>query len=628
MRVRPLVWTFGLRTLLERAALLGLTRASRLGSPYRRRLLTGRKIVKYRLLVLVWAATAIYFWTWWFQPEHVLPGFAYWLATFALGWLFFLQGFFVAIFPQAEVPAGPPPEPGAVRVAMITTKTPSEPFSVVRRTLEAMLAQSYPHDTWLADEDPSPEAIAWCDAHGVRMSSRKGCEAYHRQHWPRRTRCKEGNLAYFYDKYGYEMYDFVSQLDSDHVPSPNYLKEIMRGFSDPGIGYVSAPSICSNNACESWAARTRLYTEAAFHGIFQCGYSAVFTPMCIGSHYAVRTSALRAVGGLGPELAEDHSTTLILNAGGWKGIHAIDAIATGDGPATFSDLCIQEFQWARSLVTLLLKYTPDYLGRLPLRLKVLFLFCQSLYPMIALSMLLFFLFPIMAILGDFRYANVTFPAFFAHALPSAVALTAIAFALRSDGHFRPKNGKILSWEKILFVPIQWPWVASGCVMALRDHLTGKFVDFRVTPKGEAAVPQLPMPIFMTYLLLGVGAVTPVMLIDDLSQANGFYILSLLNALAYVAIALLVVIRHCRENGIGLGARPSLLHVQAFASVALAMMFAAALDARAAEGLYSLSLGLDPVQVFRLEYSVSGAGLGPPGQVRIVFDPVWRLSGSN
>ena len=597
-------------------------------SPFRRRLLTGRLFWKYRLLVLIWVVSAVYFWTWWFRPSHILPGPAYWVATAALGWLFFLQAFFTMIFPRAEAPAGLPPQSGPVRVAMITTKTPTEPFSIVRRTLEAMLEQTYPHDTWLADEDPSPDTVAWCTAHGVRVSSRKDCPSYHQQSWPRRTRCKEGNLAYFYDHYGYAQYDFVAQLDADHVPEPTYLLEIMRGFADPEIGYVTAPSICSNNAAESWAARTRLYTEAAFHGIFQCGYSAVFTPMCIGSHYAVRTRALQEVGGLGPELAEDHSTTLILNAGGWRGVHAIDAIAIGDGPATFSDLCIQEFQWARSLVTLLLKYTPDYLHRLPMRLKVLFLFCQSLYPMIALTMILFYLFPVMALIGDFRYAEVTFIGFVLHASPSALALAAIAFALRHDGFFRPHDGKILGWEKILFIPIQWPWVAWGCIMALRDHLTGHFVDFRVTPKGEAAIAQLPMPIYATYLILGAATIAAVLLVDDLREANGFYILSLLNAFSYVAVAFVVVVRHMRDNRSTLWIKPHLLHTQVLASVCLATCFAFALNERAVPGFYSLSLGLEPLQIFRLEYWVAGAGLGSAGAVRTVFDPQWAPTSVN
>lgn len=156
---------------------------------------------------------------------------------------------------------------------MIVTKTPSEPFEILQQTLRAMLAQDYPHDTWLADEDPSAATLDWCAQNGVMVSSRKGIPAYHQKTWPRRARCKEGNLAYFYENSGYENYDLVSQLDFDHVPQPGYLQEIIRPFADAAVGYVSAPSICAANAAASGAARTWLQTEAAFHGLFQTGYT-------------------------------------------------------------------------------------------------------------------------------------------------------------------------------------------------------------------------------------------------------------------------------------------------------------------------------------------------------------------
>ena len=167
------------------------------------------------------------------------------------------------------------------RVAMVVTKAPSEPWQVVRHTLEAMLAQNFPrpYDVWLADEDPSPATRAWCAEHGVQVSCRKGVPGYNNPTWPRREKCKEGNLAYFYEVMGgYAKYDFVAQLDADHVPSPTYLIEMMRPFADPSVGYVAAPSVCDANANESWAARGRLYAEAALHGALQAGYSADFAP--------------------------------------------------------------------------------------------------------------------------------------------------------------------------------------------------------------------------------------------------------------------------------------------------------------------------------------------------------------
>ncbi|CUH88074.1 Cellulose synthase catalytic subunit [UDP-forming] [Phaeobacter sp. CECT 5382] len=599
---------------------------------------TGRAKLKYDLLILVWLAAALWFWGWWLSPGHNSTGLQYWVATLGLSWLSFLQVFFVVVLRRAMVPAAAAPDPATTRVAMIVTKTSSEPFSVLKITLEAMLKQSYPHDTWLADENPSAETLEWCRIHGVFLSSRQGQVGYHRKEWPRRTRCKEGNLAYFYDVYGYDRYDFVSQMDADHVPNPTYLEEIMRGFSAPCVGYVSAPSICSRNAADSWAARTRLHTEAAFHGIFQAGYSGTMSPMCIGSHYAVRTAALRAVGGLGPELAEDHSTTMILNAGGWRGVHALDAIAEGDGPATISDLCTQEFQWSRSLVTILLRFTPGYLSQLSLRLKFLFLFCQLLYPCFAFFMALFYALPVLAVLFDFRYAEVTYPAFLLHAIPQVLALLAIASLLRADGYFRPFDGAVLSWEKTLFLGLQWPWVLFGCVMAIRDRIFGGFVDFRITPKGEAAqamLSTLPMRLLLVYGVLALGCLLPVLLVDGLRNAQGFYLLTAINGIYYTAIVAVIVFQHFRKvpfvTKFATGFATSQAVTANLAKISvpslLICLAGVSLQERGLESLYALSKGLEPFRLIREQYAVAGAGLGGPGRVVLSYDPGWKTAGA-
>ena len=192
---------------------------------------------------------------------------------------------------------------------------------MVEKTLRAMLAQDMPYkyDVWLADERPSGKALRWCKGHGVHVSTRQGVADYHQPTWPRRTKSKEGNLAYFYDHYGYARYDVVAQLDADHVPAPGYLKEMVRPFADPAIGYVAAPSVCDANEEKGWTVKGRLHREASLHGPVQAGSNGGWAPLCIGSHYAVRTAALREVGGLGPELAEDYATTLWLQSAGWVG---------------------------------------------------------------------------------------------------------------------------------------------------------------------------------------------------------------------------------------------------------------------------------------------------------------------
>src|SRR5260370_1266181 len=217
----------------------------------------------------------------------------------------------------------------------------------------------------------------------------------------------------------------------------------------------------------------------------QTGYAAGGAPLCIGSHYAVRTKALREIGGLGPELAEDHSTTLMLNAAGWRGVHALDAIAHGDGPNTFADLATQEFQWSRSLVTILLKYTPQYIGSLSPRLKFQFLFSQLWYPLYGLSMAVSFLLPIIALIFNTVFVNVAYLDFLLHFFPTSVVLIGLAFQWRGYGVYRPHYAKVLSWEAVVFVFSRWPWMILGSAVALRAWLTRTYLDFPLTPHAPA-----------------------------------------------------------------------------------------------------------------------------------------------
>lgn len=61
------------------------------------------------------------------------------------------------------------------------------------------------------------------------------------------------------------------------------------------VGYAALPSICGANSHVSWAVRGRLYLEAYMHGPLGASNSKIAMPCCIGSHYAVRTSALKQV---------------------------------------------------------------------------------------------------------------------------------------------------------------------------------------------------------------------------------------------------------------------------------------------------------------------------------------------
>ncbi|MBX5137032.1 glycosyltransferase [Rhizobium lentis] len=576
---------------------------------------TGWNRVAYGFGILCWLAALGYFWSWWCQSAHIISWSAFVLVTVVLAWITLVPAYFILIFldartigSRARLPEG--------RVAMVVTKAPSEPFAVVRATLQAMLDQTgVEFDVWLADEDPSAETRRWCAEHGVLISTRKGVAEYHRTTWPRRTRCKEGNLAYFYDHFGYARYDFVAQFDADHVPTPTYLREVLRPFADPAVGYVSAPSICDANAATSWVARGRLYAEASLHGSLQTGYNHGWAPLCIGSHYAVRTSALRQIGGLGPELAEDHSTTLMMNAGGWRGVHAIDAIAHGDGPANFVDLAVQEFQWSRSLVTILLQYSRRYVINLPWRLKFQFVFSQLWYPLFSAVMAVMFLLPVAALLTGQVFVNVTYPDFLLHFAPLSIVLMLFAFFWRATGTFRPHDATLFGWEGLAFIFLRWPWSLAGSMAAIRDHFSGSFVDFRITPKGRQQQQSLPLRVVAPYIALAGLCAAAMVFAGEAAAAQGFYLFAAMNLALYLSLTVLIVVRHAFENGLPLLPQSRGLWLATATGLAICVTGGMQAGSHGLRSLEALSHGQTLISFSQSQFAVAGAGQGKTRTVK-------------
>lgn len=499
-----------------------------------------------QVLVLCWIMGTLAFWRWMLQPDTwvSLP-----YTLFNASLLIYVTGLplwpFVLFLRMRQVNPRLNP-PSGLRVAMVVTKSPSEPWSVVRPTLEAAIEQRPHHATWLADEQPSPEVKEWCSQQGVEISSRWQVEGYHQPSWPRRRRCKEGNLAYFYDHFGYERYDVVVQLDADHRPAEGYLEEMLRPFNDPGIGYVAAPSVCDSNADTSWVARGRLYAESVLHGPQQLGFNNSLAPLCIGSHYAVRTKALREIGGLGPELAEDHSTTLLMNAKGWRGAFAHRAICHGLGPETFEDAMVQEMQWARSLTALLLNYTPALLRKLPWRLRLQFLYAQVFYPLRGLLSLFGIGLPIVALAINRPWMQVHYPSFLAlSGLQLLLTLLPVLY-LKQQKLLQPPDAPLVSWEQGLFELSRGPWILTGVIHAFVMRWSSYSLDFKVTNKGGSASP-LPSR-FLVPNLAGVFVAcgVAVLLGPIAPKAQGYVLLTLINA-ALLTVAILAITTLSRKT---------------------------------------------------------------------------------
>jgi cellulose synthase (UDP-forming) len=507
-----------------------------------------------RLLILFfslcWALCLIVFWVWWLEPAHRTSVVGSVINSVILIYVSCNPAFFIVAANRQRNVSRSIAVP-LLRVAFVVTRAPSEPWDVAKSTLSAMIRQDFPvpYDVWLCDERPTSEILEWCARFGVMVATRNGVTKYHRDTWPRRTKCKEGNLAYFYDHWGYRNYEVVVQLDCDHRPSPTYLAEMVRPFSDPAIGYVAAPSICDANAGYSWAARGRLHREATFHGAYQLGYSAGWAPLCIGSHYAVRTRALKDIGGIGPELAEDFSTTFLLNSAGWHGAFAIHAEAHGDGPNTFSAMLVQEFQWSRSLTTLMLGLVPRNLGRLPWGLRLRFLYALSFYTLLVITTIGgLLLAPVAAITGK-PWINVNYFAFLMHWWSISVWLILIALLLRRRGLLRPQEAPLVSWENWLYTLARWPYIAWGIFSAVLQRIYPRPTTFKVTPKGAGELEPLPIRLMIPYAVISCASIAAALFGESKNKAAGYVFLCMAAGFMYSLFCLAVPYLHAAETAL-------------------------------------------------------------------------------
>jgi cellulose synthase (UDP-forming) len=506
------------------------------------------------LLLVLFAFANGAFWAWWAQPGHVVSVPQYVVTSLLIAYGFCLPSYFLFFLGRMRRPNPELVPPAELRVAFATTYVPvAESIRVLERTLTAMRDQEgHPHDVWVLDEGDDPDVRQLCERLGVRHFSRKGIHRYQAAAWPYRSKTKAGNYNAWLDWTAEReiTYDVLLQMDTDHVPQPGYMMEMLKPFADPAVCYVAAPSIASGNWRESWVVRARFEVEATLHGALQMGYNAGWAPIIIGSHAGFRVAALRAIGGFQRTLAEDHHNTLRLNASGKRGLFSPDAIAIGDGATSFAEAMTQEYQWARALTQILFTYFPRDRSRLPLRIWTELLFAETWYPLFAISQALGFISPAIALTFDFSWVSVDYLAFVGmFAMPTVMCLVIVNW-VRRCGWLRPADAPVISWRALLLMLARWPFVLVAVVEATLGAITGRRYEFRITSKGRSGARRLPLRMLVPYtviVLISLGAIAAHLYLEPDESLDGYAYLTLANAAIYSAVIAAVSGLNAVEN---------------------------------------------------------------------------------
>jgi cellulose synthase (UDP-forming) len=238
-------------------------------------------------------------------------------------------------------------------------------------------------------------------------------------------------------------------------------------------------------------------------------------------------------------------------------------------------------------------------------------------------MLLMYALPIYAMLIGEQIVNVNYIDFIWHSLPTSIALILIVAGWRRNGWLRPYDAKVFGWEGLLLQFARWPWVLAGSVAAVKDRVTGTFVDYRITPKGSDAAVKVPWRVLTPYIGLATLSALPVTLLSEVGSANGYFIFAIINTCIYLTLVAVILFAYAIENVRGWQRWIAVLKAQVVvASIAL-LIAVLPIREKMARGVEALTWQSEWLAFTEERYVVSGAGVPGTRLRKIRFRSLWQ-----
>ena len=462
-----------------------------------------REKIIYAFLVTSALAFVLRYSFWWFSPEHIPHNWG--LSAFHLADLvvFATLSFVVFIGLVQRLanwialwfmvrPQYLPSLPG-LKVAFLTCYVPGkEPYDMLEKTLEAMVAVSYPHDTWVLDEGNDDVVKALCKRLRVNHFSRFGIAKYNQMEGEFRTKTKAGNHNAWRDLYECN-YDIVAQIDMDHVPKPEYLNRTLGYFQDPKVALVCMPQVYKN--LDNWVARGAAEQAYFFHGPIQQGFYGSGMPFLIGTSHLYKTQAMKEIGGYAPTIVEDHLTGMRFYSKGFKGVFVPEILAEGEGPLNWVDYFNQQMRWSFGLFEIFFKHTPRLFFKLSFQKKINY-FLAQLYYFTGVGVFFGILLTTLYLVFGIRSASMNLFEWITYAFPPFLAANVIQVYTHKfsiDPANEPKFGFLG-----MFLGLGANLIY---MLAFVKFITGQKLRYMVTQKGNRAkVQKIPIKTFAFHII--------------------------------------------------------------------------------------------------------------------------------
>jgi len=218
----------------------------------------------------------------------------------------------------------------------------NEEQSILERTIVGALSMDYPrHRVWVLDDGRRPWLKELCNRLGSGYLTRSD-----------NAHAKAGNInnALKYVTSLPVPPEFISVLDADFVPMPQFLRRSLSLFRDDDVGIVQTPQHFINaDPLQSNLSIARVWPDEQryFFDVVMSSKDAWGAAFCCGTSSVIRFRALMSIGGFPTEsVTEDYLVTLKMKAAGYRTVYLNERLSLGLAPEGLKEYITQRSRWA------------------------------------------------------------------------------------------------------------------------------------------------------------------------------------------------------------------------------------------------------------------------------------------
>lgn len=220
--------------------------------------------------------------------------------------------------------------------------TYNEEEEILERTIIGALGLDYSNfRLWVCDDGRRPWLKQLCADHGCGYITR-----------PNNAHAKAGNInnALHHLAKLPQRPDFISILDADFVPKPQFLSRAIALTRSPDIGVVQTPQHFFNpDPIQANLAMTRVWPDEQrfFFDVVMPSKDAWDGAFCCGTSSVLRFEPLMRIGGFPTDsVTEDYLVTLRLNEIGYRTVYLSEPLSLGLAPEGLKEYISQRSRWA------------------------------------------------------------------------------------------------------------------------------------------------------------------------------------------------------------------------------------------------------------------------------------------